>query len=110
MRSALCPFALAVVLLSGGAASAREVKEFKGQPTTTTASKKPKGGGEDVNRWNGDDNIPVEKELPWGFIILSGIILAIAAPFGIRMYRNTSAEVEETNSVGKRSSRQEDEA
>jgi hypothetical protein len=109
MRSILCPFALALVLLSGGAASAREVKEFKGQPTNAPTARKAKGG-EDVNRWNGDDNVPVEKELPWGFIVLSGIILAIAAPFGIRMYRNTSAEVEETNAVGKRSSRQEDEA
>lgn len=108
MRSVLCPFALAVVLLSGGAASAREVKEFKGQPSTSAARKSK--GGEDVNRWNGDDNVPVEKDLPWGFIILSGIILAIAAPFGLRMYRNTSAEVEETSAVGRRASRQEDEA
>ena len=107
MRSVLRQILVGMVLVSGGSALAREVKEFKGLPSS--GPKKSKTGSAEVNRWNGNDNIPKEADPPWGFITLSVIILAIAAPFGVRMYRNTAAEVSD-GSVPSKRSRAEEEA
>jgi hypothetical protein len=106
MRHALSRLLLGAVLLSASVAVARDVKEFTG--SASTAAKK-KGGGAEVNGWNGSDAPAEVKDPPWMAIGLGVIVLLVATPFALRMYRDTSDEVTGARNAGRRAS-QDDEA
>jgi hypothetical protein len=99
MRPTLSRLLLGAVLLSAAGALAREVKDFTGG--TSQAAKK-RNTGTTVNGWTGDDASVEVKDPPWMAIGLGVIVLAVATPFALRMYRNTSDEIEGAKAVGRR--------
>jgi len=106
MRHALSRLLLGVVLLSASSALAREVKEFTG--STAPAARK-RNTGTTVNGWNGEDASAEVKDPPWMAIGLGVIVLAVATPFALRMYRNTADEMEGARTNGRRGDASEDE-
>jgi len=105
MRHAFSRLLLGAVLLFAGVALARDVKEFTGSASSMS---KKKGGGAEVNGWNGSDATVEVQGPPWMAIGLGVIVLLVATPFALRMYKATSDEVEGARNAGRRVS-QDDE-
>ncbi|MBM4379408.1 MAG: hypothetical protein FJ086_08925 [Deltaproteobacteria bacterium] len=107
MSNALSHLLLGALLLCASGALAREVKEFTGG--TAPAAKK-RNTGTTVNGWTGEDASVEVKDPPWMAIGLGVIVLAIAAPFAWRTYRNTAEEIEGAKATGRRGSNSDDQA
>ena len=104
---------LAASLLWGGAALAkREVKEFQAPRELSEAEleeAKAKARNGNMNKYGADVQIKPEP-VPWMAIGLAGIVFAMATPFALRAYRNTSKELANANTFGvSRGGHQDDE-
>ena len=104
---------LALSLLWGGAALAkRDVKEFQAPRQLSdeeleAAKEKARNGN--MNKYGNDIQIKAEP-VPWLAIGLAGIVFALAVPFAVAVYRNTSKEIATANTFGvSRGKQQEDE-
>jgi hypothetical protein len=101
---------LTVSLLSGGAALAREVKEFQAPRQMTpeeleAAKLRAKNGN--MNAYQKDVQIKAER-IPWMAIGLGVLALAVAAPFGVWVYKGTAKEMATANTFGSKGLRDRD--
>ena len=108
----LLRLALTATLLSGGAALAkREVKDFQA-PREMTAEEleaaKLRAKNGNMNSYQKDVQIKAEP-IPWMAIGLGVLSLAIAAPFGVWVYRGTAKEMATANTFGSKGLRDQDE-
>lgn len=92
---------LAVSLMTSLVVSAKGIQEFKetGGHTAEEIEAMKKNSKYQVNSWSGDVSQDVEP-FPWMAAILALIVIGGVAPFAIRMYMNTSKEVQDANTFG----------
>lgn len=103
---------LTVSLLSGGAALAkREVRDFEA-PRQMSAEEieaaKLRAKNGNINSYQKDVQIKAEP-IPWMAIGLAVLTLAVAAPFGVWVYRGTAKEMATANTFGSKGVREKDE-
>jgi hypothetical protein len=93
---------LSAVLAGGSALAGRPVQNFEPPPEMTEEEKaelKKQQLGGNMNAYNKDIQIK-ETPVPWLAIGLGGLVLLAATPFALRAYRNTTKEIEDTNTFG----------
>ena len=93
LRSAL-PWLLGAVLLIGGAAFAKRPTDFTA-PQQMSEEEIAAAKERSKNKLNGYDEKMEEKPrpFPWMAVGLAGIAFLIAAPFGLRAFKQTSREI-----------------
>jgi hypothetical protein len=96
MRALLLTFGL---LLAGAALAARPpaVQDFQPPSDAERAAAKEKPRS-NVTGYTSD---PIAKAapFPWGTVLFFAVVLAVAAPFGIRQYLNTARQIEEQGDI-----------
>lgn len=93
---------LSAVLAGGYALAGRPVQNFEPPPQMTEEEKaelKKQQLGGNMNAYNKDIQIK-ETPIPWAAIALGGLVLLAATPFALRAYRNTTKEIEDTDTFG----------
>lgn len=105
MRYALPRLVLVFALYSGGAALAqprRNVQEFQTPRELTPEERelaKQRAMGNNLNAYGKDIQVK-QTPIPWMAIGLVGIVFAVATPFALRAYRNTTKEISGANTFG----------
>jgi hypothetical protein len=99
-----------LVLVSGGAALAqrRQLGQFQGEEMTQeqrdAARSKPKYNINDYGR-----DIKVKEEpFPWMALGLAGIVFAAVSPFAYRAYKSTTKDINDANTFGVASGREDE--
>ncbi len=93
LRSAL-PMVLGAALLVGGAAYAKKPTDFQA-PQQMTEEELAAAKERSKNKLNGFDEKMEEKPkpFPWMAVGLAAIAFLVAAPFGLRAFKQTSKEI-----------------
>lgn len=97
------PLLLGLFLLTASAAQARAPKDFVApqEKTEEELAASKQRSKEAIELYAKD--IPHDtKPFPWKAVALMGLVMVAAAPFALRMYKNTIDEIEGTNAVGAR--------
>jgi Spy/CpxP family protein refolding chaperone len=93
---------LSALLAGGSSLAGRPVQNFEPPPQMTeeekAALKKQQLGG-NMNAYNKDIQIE-ETPIPWAAFGLAGLVLLVATPFALRAYRNTTKEIDDSNTFG----------
>ncbi|HEX8704853.1 MAG TPA: hypothetical protein VF815_38830 [Myxococcaceae bacterium] len=102
MRTLSRLIVLSALLCGGAVLAGRPVQNFEPPPEMSEEEKealkqRQLGGG--LNGYGNDIQIK-ETPVPWGAIGLGVLVFAVATPFAIRAYRNTSKEIAGANTVG----------
>jgi hypothetical protein len=98
MKRAL-PWMLGVALLIGGSALARKPTDFQ-SPQQMSEEELAAIKERSKNKLNGFDEKMEEKPkpFPWMAVGLAGIAFLVAAPFGLRAFKQTSREITNADS------------